>query len=38
MLASITSQTTDWIGQCDVYAVFALMTRDALVPLWAACW
>jgi membrane protein DedA with SNARE-associated domain len=32
MLASITSQTTGWIAQHGVYAVFALMALDALLP------
>lgn len=32
-LASITSTITDWIGQNGVYAVFALMAVDALLPV-----
>src|SRR4051794_4243042 len=32
-LASITTTITDWIGQNGVYAVFALMALDALLPV-----
>jgi membrane protein DedA with SNARE-associated domain len=32
VLASITSQTTAWIAQYGVYAVFVLMAFDALLP------
>ncbi len=32
-LASITTTITDWIGQNGVYAVFALMAVDALLPV-----
>jgi membrane protein DedA with SNARE-associated domain len=33
MLATVTSQVTTWIAQHGVYAVFALMAVDALLPL-----
>jgi membrane protein DedA with SNARE-associated domain len=33
MLASITSQMTGWIAHHSIYAVFALMALDALLPL-----
>jgi membrane protein DedA with SNARE-associated domain len=32
-LASITTTITDWIGQNGIYAVFALMALDALLPV-----
>ena len=32
-LATITTTITDWIGQNGVYAVFALMAVDALLPV-----
>ncbi len=33
VLASLTSQTLDWIAHNGVYAVFALMAVDALLPV-----
>jgi len=33
LLASITGQLTAWIGQHGVYAVFAIMAVDALLPV-----
>ena len=33
MSASLTAQLTDWIAQHGVYAVFALMAVDALLPV-----
>lgn len=33
VLASISSSTTQWIAEIGVYAVFALMTLDALPPV-----
>jgi membrane protein DedA with SNARE-associated domain len=33
ILASLTHTLTDWIGQNGVYAVFALMAVDALLPV-----
>lgn len=32
MIATVTSQLTDWVAQHGVYAVFALMAIDALLP------
>ena len=32
-LASVTTTITDWIGQNGIYAVFALMAVDALLPV-----
>lgn len=33
LLASITGQLTSWVGQHGVYAVFAIMAVDALLPV-----
>jgi membrane protein DedA with SNARE-associated domain len=33
MIATLTSQLTSWIGQHGVYAVFALMAVDVLLPV-----
>jgi membrane protein DedA with SNARE-associated domain len=33
MTATVTSQLTHWVGQHGVYAVFALMAVDALLPV-----